>query len=50
MVAPMKYPEELRERAILLALDARIRPAIKPSIAMSPETPSLALTGGHDKT
>ena len=30
MVAPRKYPEELRERAIRLALDARKDPASRP--------------------
>ncbi len=30
MVAPRKYPEELRERSIRLALDARKDPASRP--------------------
>ncbi len=30
MAAPRKYPEELRERAIRLALDARKDPAARP--------------------
>ncbi len=31
MAAPRKYPEELRERAIRLAIDARRDPASRPS-------------------
>src|SRR5450756_1948482 len=31
MVAPMKYPEELRERSIRVTLDARQDPASRPS-------------------
>jgi transposase len=46
MVAPRKYPEELRERAIRLALDARKDPASRPGacarigeqLGINPET------------
>ena len=46
MVAPRKYPEELRERAIRLALDARKDPASRSSavrrigeqLGINPET------------
>ncbi len=46
MVAPRKYPEELRERAIRLALDARRDPASRPGactrigqqLGINPET------------
>ena len=31
MVAPRKYPEELRERSIRMTLDARQDPASRPS-------------------
>jgi transposase len=31
MVAPRKYPEELRERSIRMTLDARPDPASRPS-------------------
>ncbi len=47
MAAPRKYPEELRERAIRLAIDARKEPASRPGactrigeqLGISPETP-----------
>jgi len=46
MVAPRKYPEELRERAIRLAVDARRDPASRPGacrrigeqLGINPET------------
>ncbi len=46
MAAPRKYPEELRERAIRLTLDARKDPASRPSacvrigeqLGINPET------------
>ena len=46
MAAPRKYPEELRERAIRLALDARKDPASRPGactrigqqLGINPET------------
>jgi transposase len=46
MVAPRKYPEELRERAIRLAVDARKDPASRPGavrrigeqLGINPET------------
>ena len=34
MAAPRKYPEELRERAIRLAVDARKDPASRPGACM----------------
>ncbi len=46
MAAPRKYPEELRERAIRMAVDARKDPAARPSacrrigeqLGVNPET------------
>jgi len=46
MVAPRKYPEELRERAIRMAVDARRDPVSRPSavrrvgeqLGINPET------------
>jgi len=46
MVAPRKYPEELRERSIRMTLDARQDPASRPSarrrigeqLGINPET------------